>query len=68
METTFTIILSVLGFYIMIGFLFAVAFVIKGIKVVDLATASTSKSFKLMMFPGSVGLWPVLLRKWIKAK
>ena len=68
MEIFITVILSLLGIYFLIGILFAIAFVTKGIKTVDPSTVGASLIFKMMVFPGSIGLWPVLLRKWMKAK
>ena len=68
MEIFIKVILSLLGVYFLVGCLFASAFVVKGIKTVDPSTKNASVIFKIMVFPGSVGLWPVLLRKWMKAK
>ena len=54
--------------YLMLGTLFAFAFLTKGIKTVDHSAQGASLGFKLLIAPGCIALWPVLLSKWIKAK
>jgi len=51
--------------YAAVGVLFAIAFVIKGVKRVDQGAAGTGWGFRLLILPGSVALWPWLLRKWL---
>jgi len=62
------IVLLVLAVYLLAGFLFAIAFVIKGVTVVDEAAHGSSIGFKIIILPGATLLWPVLLKKWINAK
>ena len=49
--------------YLLVGVLFAFYFVIKGVAVVDEDAARGSFWLKVLLFPGSVLLWPVLIAK-----
>ena len=51
--------------YCLIGLIVGVAFVVKGVKKVDPVSANSGLAFRLLILPGSIALWPVLLRKWI---
>ncbi len=68
MKVFFAIFLGVFGIYVLIGFIFAIFFVIKGIKVIDQDAAGASWVLRLLLFPASVALWIVLLPKWLNAK
>ncbi|MBA4054892.1 MAG: hypothetical protein C0490_09285 [Marivirga sp.] len=54
--------------YFVTGILFAVVFVTKLIHVVDESSAGSPWSFRLIIFPGCVVFWPVLLRKYLKVQ
>lgn len=54
--------------YLFIGALFAILFLIRLIRVVDEAAAESPWTFKLMIFPGCIVFWPVLLKKYLKAR
>lgn len=51
--------------YVLLGLMFAVAFVVRGVTQLDPAARGTSLTFRVIIFPGSVALWPILARKWI---
>lgn len=51
--------------YLLIGLLFGLWFVFKGVGKVDTATKSASWGLRLLWLPGSMAMWPVLLRKII---
>lgn len=51
--------------YVAIGVLFAVPFLIVGIKRIDPAAHGSGPGFRLVIAPGVVALWPILLRRWI---
>ena len=57
-------ILGVVGFYLAIGLVFAVAFVTLGVGKVDAAAHGSSVVFRLLILPGSVAFWPMLAVKW----
>ena len=62
------IVAGALGMYALIGFVFALAFVTRGIERVDPAARETGVGFRLLVIPGAAALWPLLLRKWKEAK
>ena len=53
--------------YAVIGVLFSFFFVTRGVSRVDPAAAGAPIGFRLLIFPGSVALWPLLLRRWLNA-
>ena len=53
--------------YGVIGLLFALGFVTAGVGRVDAAARRAPIGFRLLILPGSLALWPVLLRKWMSA-
>ena len=60
------IIAGVLGAYAALGAVFAIAFIVRGIGSVDPVAKSSSIGFRLIVFPGVVALWPLLLRTWYR--
>lgn len=63
------IILFVIEAYFALGLLFSIPFVVKGVTVIDPDGAGGTKwTFRLIIIPGSIVFWPLLLKKWINAK
>lgn len=60
------IILYVGAFYLAIGVLFGVIFLLFGINKVDQAATGSSVWFRLIILPGIVALWPVLMARWLR--
>jgi hypothetical protein len=58
--------LILLGVYLACGFLFAVLFVLFGVKKIDPHAAHGSWGFRLLIIPGTMAFWPLLLRRWMK--
>lgn len=58
--------LILLGLYLAGGFLFAIPFVLKGVKNIDPHALHGSWGFRALIFPGTLALWPLLLRRWKK--
>ena len=56
------------GVYAAAGVLFAVAFVTWGVEQVDPAAKGAPLGFRLLILPGSVALWPLLLRRWMRSR
>jgi hypothetical protein len=54
--------------YTALGVAFALAFVTVGVSRADSQAAGSSIAFRLLVLPGSVALWPLLLRRWISGK
>ncbi|MCH2082699.1 MAG: hypothetical protein MK226_09930 [Saprospiraceae bacterium] len=61
-----TILVNALLFYLAIGVLFAIAFVIVGVGKIDDGALGAPWFFRLLIFPGAIAFWPYLLSKWIK--
>ena len=66
MEAIINIKLMVFGIYLIIGVIFSVLFLLRGINKIDEGAVGTSIFFKLLILPGVIALWPTLLYKWIK--
>lgn len=58
--------LLVTGAYAGLGLVFAAVFQAMGLKRFDAAAASAGWGFRLLITPGIVALWPVLLVLWVK--
>ena len=54
-----------LGAYAALGAAFAVPFLVRGIERLDSGAHGSSWGFRLIVFPGVVAFWPLLLRRWI---
>jgi hypothetical protein len=53
--------------YVLCGLAVGAPFVLRGVDRVDEAARGAPLGFRLLILPGSVGLWPLMLTKWIKA-
>lgn len=53
-----------LEIYLVLGVLFALLFVPLGVQRVDTQARSAPFSFRAIIFPGVMALWPLLLRRW----
>jgi hypothetical protein len=62
------IVLIIVLIYLVIGVLFVVPFLMKGITKVDDGAHGATIGFKIVIIPGVIVFWPVLLNKWMKAK
>jgi len=62
------IFLTFLGFYTLMGFVFAIYFFIAGARRLDPLIKKSSFWVRLLLVPGAIGLWWVLLIKIIKSK
>lgn len=60
-------ILLLLSIYAAIGAAFATAFIIRGAARIDPAARGGSLAFRLLLWPGALALWPLLLTKWMTA-
>ncbi len=56
---------SAVGLYLLIGVLVAIPFVIRGVGKIDPSAREGSIGFRLLIFPGSIALWPLVLRRWL---
>lgn len=61
LATWFTVGLTL---YAGLGLLFALAFAFRGAGKVDPAAREGTLGFRLLIIPGSIALWPLLLGRW----
>ena len=52
--------------YTLCGLVFAIAFIAKGLNIVDEGAHGSSIGFKIIIIPGVVVLWPFLLFRWLQ--
>jgi len=62
------ILLIIVVIYLACGFVFMIPFIIKGVDVIDEGAHGSSIGFRIIIIPGAIVFWVVLLRKWLKAK
>ena len=62
------IIVYVVLAYLSMGIIFSAPFLVKWIHSLDEATHESGVVFKLMILPGCIVFWPVLLKKYLKSK
>ena len=60
----FAVFLIFLGAYLVCGLVFAIPFVLVGVKKIDPHAAHGSWGFRLLVIPGTMAFWPLLLRRW----
>ncbi|MEZ6317834.1 MAG: hypothetical protein R3B49_03625 [Phycisphaerales bacterium] len=56
--------LMVVGAYAAVGVVFAIAFVLVGVKRVDPVAAHAPVRVRVLFLPGAAALWPMMLAKW----
>ena len=59
------ILLSILGLYLALGFLFGAVFAFGGAKHIDPSAVEGTWGFKLLIIPGCAIFWPVLFKRWL---
>ena len=57
--------LTIAAYYLLAGCVFGVAFFWRGYRVIAPAAEGAGIGLRLLWTPAAIGLWPVLLRKWI---
>ena len=60
------ILLIIAAVYLLMGVLFVIPFLIKGLNKVDEGAHGSTFGFKIIIIPGVIVFWPVLLTKWMK--
>lgn len=56
--------LLVAGAYLVAGLVFAIYFLIGGVTRIDEGAKDSNWRFRLIILPGTIVFWPVLLKKW----
>jgi uncharacterized membrane protein YphA (DoxX/SURF4 family) len=54
--------------YLVLGLAFALAFVTRGVAVIDPAARGMPRLARLLIVPGAAALWPLMLWKWCTQK
>ena len=62
---TVSLILEAAALYGALGFLFALAFLSVGIGRIDPGARTSGLGFRLIILPGVIALWPLMLVRWI---
>ena len=57
-----------LAIYVLLGILFAIPFVFRGVNRIDPLAISGSRGFRLIILPGVVAFWPMLARRWMTGR
>ena len=60
------LVLIIVLIYLALGVLFVIPFLIKGLTKVDEGAHGGTMGFKIIIIPGVIVFWPMLLRKWMK--
>jgi hypothetical protein len=55
-----------LSAYALLGFLFSLAFVSVGVSRIDHDAKGTGIVFRLLIIPGVIAFWPMLLSRWMR--
>ena len=63
-ETIVLFVFVMLGIYLLAGVLFSMVFIVKGLNKMDEGAVESGIGFKLIILPGCIVLWPLLLKKW----
>jgi hypothetical protein len=61
------VILLIAVAYVLCGLAVGVPFVLRGVERVDEAARGAPLGFRLLILPGTVALWPLMVTKWIQA-
>jgi hypothetical protein len=67
MEAITPVILALIGAYLALGIPVGIAFIARGVDRIDPGMAASPKRVRLVILPGAIALWPILLAKWIRA-
>ena len=57
-----------LGVYFAIGFVVALAFSLRGMGKIDPAARGAGWGFRVLVFPGLMGLWPLMVGRWLQGE
>ncbi|MFO1512855.1 MAG: hypothetical protein U1F83_08095 [Verrucomicrobiota bacterium] len=58
--------LIALGVHLVCGLVFAIPFALIGVKQIDPHAAHGSWGFRLLIIPGTMAFWPLLLKRWLR--
>lgn len=59
--------LLLLAAYLVAGGLFALVFHLRGLRAIDAAARGAGFTFRLLITPGVIALWPLVAARWLRA-
>jgi 4-hydroxybenzoate polyprenyltransferase len=65
MENIISIIINIVGIYLVLGVLFSIVFMWNSLEKVDKSVKGSSRFFKVLIFPGMIIFWILFLKKWL---
>jgi hypothetical protein len=57
-----------LSLYALVGLVFALPFAIRGAGRIDPAARTGTIGFRILVIPGAVALWPLLMSGWLRGR
>jgi len=60
-EMISTLLVALVGIYVLIGILVALPFILRGAGRLEPAAVPGSAGFRILILPGAIALWPLLL-------
>ena len=57
---------DLLAVYAALGVIFALPFVAAGVQRIDSQAKGSGLGFRVLIFPGTVAFWPLLLHRWMR--
>ena len=64
LEILATTLVTIVALYVLVGICFAGFFVWRGVGAIDPAATEGTWGFRVLIFPGSVAFWPLLLSRY----
>lgn len=61
------VLLIIVALYLVLGLVFAVAFITKGVTKIDEGAHGATWGFRVIIIPGTIVFWPFLFKRWVKA-
>jgi hypothetical protein len=62
------ILIDIIGYYFSTGLLFALPFALGGVQTMDPKAKGATLGFRILLVPGTVIFWPLLLSKLISSR
>jgi len=59
---------QVVAIYLGVGFIFALIFAVRGADSVLLQRAHVSGPARILLIPGAMLLWPIVIARWLRAR
>jgi len=63
-EAIVSTLLTILAIYLLIGLIFALVMLLRGVSKLDPGADGSGWGFKLIIIPGAMVFWPFLWRNW----